>query len=461
MASIEIARHPRLTVVGLAAIIGVFGFAVRLAVAQKTPQPEGCSFSPAEGVVSVDLPRSLLARSGQEIEVYKAVRIPGSHSFRWERVPCADATGGTGTPTVTNVSRIELRARHLSVDLTGGSFASPGGANTSGEREIGIEFDPESQEENMLFVDAAEHDIALGTPTRGGLLINLNAEDETAAGSVDADLRVASGTDDVTINAGGSGAVLDAGGGGVLGEPANVYTQLNGTAGRDVLVGGARRTDLLGSGGRDQLAGSPMLDQLNGGGGNDRLIGRGGGDHFYPDDIEGEDGKDVILGGAGRDFLPVYDPGVRIDLRETGPQDTHGLGVDTIRSIEKVEVNDGVVIGNNRDNVLLGSSRSNISDGSERLIGGGGDDRLQGEKVFILDGGDDILRGGSGDDVLIGDQPHLESYEIPGRDALYGEGGDDVLVARDGRRDRVLNCGSGPRDETVRRDPIDPRPVGC
>ncbi len=127
--------------------------------------------------------------------------------------------------------------------------------------------------------------------------------------------------------------------------------------------------------------------QLTGGGGNDRLVGRGGGDDFYPgglslDEAPGEDGDDVMLGGAGLDLLYAYQPqGVRIDLRETGPQETHGLGLDTIRSIENVDVNDGAVIGNNRDNVLLGSSKSSASDGSERLIGGGGDDQLQGDEL--------------------------------------------------------------------------------
>jgi RTX calcium-binding nonapeptide repeat (4 copies) len=117
-------------------------------------------------------------------------------------------------------------------------------------------------------------------------------------------------------------------------------------------------------------------------------------------------------------------------------------------------------------------ARINGGEGNDVLKSAGGDDRLLGDAGGdILAGGvgDDDLAGGSGSDGLIG----FEGDDIlsggPGKDALFGQKGrdsfkggtgNDVLLARDRRRDELIDCGPGSLERAV-RDRIDPRAHSC
>ena len=89
------------------------------------------------------------------------------------------------------------------------------------------------------------------------------------------------------------------------------------------------------------------------------------------------------------------------------------------------------------------------SDGADDVQGGDGPDLLEGG------GGPDVLRGRGGDDEIRGD--------LGRRDRLLGGADVDQLLAKDGRRDRTINCGPGANElESAKRDGgKDPPATSC
>jgi Ca2+-binding RTX toxin-like protein len=86
----------------------------------------------------------------------------------------------------------------------------------------------------------------------------------------------------------------------------------------------------------------------------------------------------------------------------------------------------------------------------ERVEGGRGPDRILG---FMF--GD----GGPGNDVVTGgNRGRFFLTGGPGADTLRGFAGDDIINARDGQRDRRIECGAG--FDTALLDQQDPAPVG-
>ena len=143
--------------------------------------------------------------------------------------------------------------------------------------------------------------------------------------------------------------------------------------------------------------------------------------------------NNVIDGAAGMDTVSFADAsaGVVVDLRASGPQNTGGSGVDTLRSIERL-------VGSSFADVLTGT------DGDNLLTGGAGGDTLSGG--FGLD----ILYGNQGDDVLFGNQDNDIVYGGQGDDVAYGGQGDDALFGNLGNDqlsgnlgNDVLNGGAG------------------
>ncbi|MCG8359593.1 MAG: hypothetical protein MI920_28850, partial [Kiloniellales bacterium] len=129
---------------------------------------------------------------------------------------------------------------------------------------------------------------------------------------------------------------------------------IDGTAGDDLLIGGAGNDELHGLGGNDELYGGAGGDTLYGLGGNDELYGGAGGDTLY-----GGGGNDTLNGDDGDDFM------------------SGSVGDDELNG------------GSGNDELYGGS-------GSDTLNGGAGNDWVFGEA------GDDALDGGAGDDELGG-----------------------------------------------------------
>jgi hypothetical protein len=161
----------------------------------------------------------------------------------------------------------------------------------------------------------------------------------------------------------------------------------------------------IGSAGGQVIFGGAFNDTLGGLGGEDLLI--------------GGKGDDRLDGGAGRDAAGYRTSagGVRVDLALAGAQDTAAAGRDTLVSIENIE-------GSEHVDLLLGSAASN------RLEGQHGDDRLFGR------GGRDVLIGGDGADRLLGGLAD---------DRMEGGRGDDWYEVRESL-DLIREAGAGGTD---------------
>ena len=168
----------------------------------------------------------------------------------------------------------------------------------------------------------------------------------------------------------------------------------------DLVLGTDDDDTLLGFAGDDTIRGGQGDDHLQGGAGNDFLT-EGSGDY-------GPFGNDIYDGGAGIDrvsLFTTYGPGVTVDLRITGPQDTGTMGVDTFIGIEHITSNygDDTLIGNDADNWFWTFM------GLDRLSGNGGDD------YFTVGNGTKIIDGGTGSDTVeISDEAFQPIYSAEG-----------------------------------------------
>ena len=167
----------------------------------------------------------------------------------------------------------------------------------------------------------------------------------------------------------------------VIGETVKSVAQLHGDDGDDLLVGGAGGDTLWGDDGYDHLIGGAGDDTLDGGADDDLL--------------EGGEGKDFIDGGSGFDQV-------------TYEHSKAGI------SFAKDPANAGQYLGHGGE--AEGDRLTNV----EYIIGSHFNDTIYGnpDDDGVIEGlaGDDILIGGSGDDYIIGGA---------GADAIYGGGGEN------------------------------------
>jgi Ca2+-binding RTX toxin-like protein len=238
-------------------------------------------------------------------------------------------------------------------------------------------------------------------------------------------------SDDIRVSGVGAplGYVLVYAGGGAdtvsIGDglPPDTTTDVDGGPGGDTLIGGASSDVLLGGD-------FPGADTISGGGGDDALISAGG----APDA-----GPDALSGGPGDDQLAADYPCAG-DRFAGGPgNDVAGFAPSAVGIRARLG---GVATLSN--GTCPGGSPTTILPDSEVLEGTNRADRLIGSS------GPETIWGREGNDVVIGDR---------GADDLEGFAGRDLIDARDGRRDRLIDCGSGP--DRARVDREDPPPIKC
>jgi Ca2+-binding RTX toxin-like protein len=241
-------------------------------------------------------------------------------------------------------------------------------------------------------------------------------------------------------------AVFGMGGDDTLGAESNfgpaTTVVFDGGSGADHLVGGPGNEIL--NGGQSDLSdlvpgAQPPPDELDAGGGDDSLL-------------SGEIAPSIMHGGPGSDQL-IAASACQGDLLDGGPGGSDIAGFAQIdRSLNGVIAQIG---GEARDERHFGScSASQVTASNEILEGTNESDVLIGSRgsdaLIIGHGGDDLIKGLGGADGLRGDD---------GRDTLLGGSGADFLDARDGERDRRIDCGPG--GFRASRDGRDPPARGC
>ncbi len=238
----------------------------------------------------------------------------------------------------------------------------------------------------------------------GRILITATA----ATGSFDYTVRAANG--ETATGRVGFSSVLPSAGADVFTAAASfTATDLQGLAGDDTLIGGARADTLMGGDGNDTLRGNGGDDQLQGGDGNDSL--------------DGGAGADVMTGGSGDDTYTVDDysdqvveaAGAGTDLtRVLLPYYTLAENVESGIAVGSIAF---VLSGNAIDNTLTGANMGDYISGvagNDALFGMAGADTIfGGDGNDLVDGGadNDFLRGGAGDDNYIVDHVADIVYE--------------------------------------------------
>ena len=240
--------------------------------------------------------------------------------------------------------------------------------------------------------------------------------DDVLVGTGDRDIFVGGRGNDVLRGLGGDDIVIDGEGDDTIdgGEGDDLVffvagqNEISGGAGADHVSGyrGLALTDsaqiVAGDGGNDELQGSRGRDRLVGGDGNDRISGLRG-----RDTILAGAGNDWIAGNRGDDYLHA---GAGDDVLFGGLISGRPLGYDGYDILLGGGGNDRLAGGWQRDRLFGGP-------GADRLRGGSNGDLVNGEA------GRDDVAGEGGDDVLLGRDRT--------RDLLAGGPGYDRATADD------------------------------
>ena len=388
----------------------------------------------------------------------------------------ADACGAVdaSTANMDSISIQDMTGGDLVVLIShqGGAFA-PGltAEPTGSEIEITV---ASGGGTDRLEVDGSDNaDTFTFGETGGAVVANLNVAAETAGADFD-DLN-ATGIETLLVRGRGGEDDLNATGSSGLGigpvnlavltlEGGNQPDFLRGGSGADTIKGGTQDDNLVGGAGQDNLDGERDLDRLDGGAAADVIEGGTEADRVLYDDRTtaqtvtigngaADDGGGEDQSAAGRDNVGVS---VEYATMGSGPDSVTGSSVENRIN---GKVGDDVILGLGGNDTLDGEL------GNDRLDGGDGADLLR-----ALDGADTDL-GGSGKDRLFGGAAADKLFGGPGADQVTGDlgkdvhkgqGGNDVLFARDGKRDKKIDCGAGKaKKESAKVDPKDPKAKSC
>jgi len=250
--------------------------------------------------------------------------------------------------------------------------------------------------------------------------------------------------------------------------------------GNDVVNAGGGDDTIDGQGGNDTIDGGKYDDSLIGGDGNDSLVGGEGDDVLignkpgaigvpdtdvplvskpFDQDLDPNNDKDTLIGGAGDDTIDggddadYIDGGDDDDVIEGGiDNDTiyGGSGNDTITDVQGADeiyggdgddlieagidtfsdyANDQPTVGG-RPNPFFNSGDPNKDDGRDFVDGGSGNDTIRtGDDSDTIYGGtgDDSINAGIDDDEVYGDDGDDSIIGSHGSDSLYGGEGNDTI----------------------------------
>lgn len=193
-----------------------------------------------------------------------------------------------------------------------------------------------------------------------------------------------------------------------LGGEATVGTGNNGD--NYMVANQSLATTLNGLDGNDYLIGGAGNDTINGGAGNDYLDGRGG--------------NDLLVGGAGNDYYVI-------DSLQDQILEAPGEGVDTVY----VLANSNYSLPTNVENVYLGGNATSARDNSQTNNYMGANQTLSstlygvyGNDTLIGGAGNDYLDGGEDNDIIVGGAGNDRLVGYIGNDTLIGGAGNDTFV---------------------------------
>ncbi|MFI7463510.1 hypothetical protein [Nonomuraea sp. NPDC049646] len=251
--------------------------------------------------------------------------------------------------------------------------------------------------------------------------------------------------------------------------------QIIGGGGDDVLAGGHGKDDISGGPGDDWVIAEPSdvgeaqgrddfgparqvrhlplpagvqpsAKELSGGDGNDHVIGGDGGATVFGDRRRDEpceehdgdaDGRDLIIGGAGKETVSAGGGADRVEA---------GGGQDVVCG----ERGDDRLAGGSGDDRVSGGSGDDTAlgdDGADEVTGGSGDDTLYGgahDDTVVGESGQDRAFGGDGDDLVIGGT-RTAGKDDKG-DFLYGDAGADELIGDNGAADGPFDLDGTPEE---------------
>ena len=219
----------------------------------------------------------------------------------------------------------------------------------------------------------------------GPVTLNGGAGNDTLTGGAGNDVLIG-GPGTNVLNGGPAGADTVVEAGELDFTLTNARLTAAGPGGGTDLLTSVERADLTGGAGANSLNASAFTlgpVTLTGGAGNDTLTGTA-----FADLFTGGLGDDLIVGRGGSDKLVEALDAVTVTLTNAGLTASGGLGIDSLSSIERVEL-DGGPSANTFDAGVF-------SAGPVTLIGGAGND------ILIAGSGNDLLAGGAGDDTLAG-----------------------------------------------------------
>ncbi|WP_051206324.1 proprotein convertase P-domain-containing protein [Sporomusa ovata] len=204
-----------------------------------------------------------------------------------------------------------------------------------------------------------------------------------------------------------------------------VSTYVAGDAGETVDVVAKGVTNAVGGSGNDVLRGDSQNNMLVGGQGSDTFYGGDGNDILI---IDGDDKQENIHAGAGKDIVQVVgDKGVTINLAQAEVEIAQGgRGNDVIIGGGTSSV---FIDGQDGDDILIGGAANDAiagGDGKDYIDGGYGNDVLRGQR------GRDTIYGGGGDDYIDGGDEDDSLYGGSGNDVIKGASGDDYIDGGDG-----------------------------
>jgi len=238
-----------------------------------------------------------------------------------------------------------------------------------------------------------------------------------------------------------------------------------GGLGDDSILGNAGDDTLSGDDGNDTIRGGIGNDTIDGGVGNDSLIGGDGNDSILGadgnDTVSGGDGNDTVDGGIGDDVIDtsgLVNVGAGIGVPDAGYPGVFPADVDPNNDKDSVSGgagNDSIITGDDDDTIDGGAGNDTINAGidDDSVTGGTGDDLIVGGE------GNDTIDAGDGNDTVYGGNDPalgLDVFDLEddgtnplgpdldpnnGRDLIFGGAGNDVLYGQDD--DDTISGGDG------------------